>query len=61
MPFPGKAIPIASDKQFIELAVNIPSIMISGGPMLAGKFKGEDIDYSTCYEAIGKYKKGKYT
>ena len=43
------------------LRLNIPSILISGGPMLAGKFKGESIDYSTCYEAIGKYKKGKYT
>ena len=27
--------------------------------MIAGRFKGEDIDYSTCYEAIGKYQKGK--
>ena len=43
------------------LRLNIPSILISGGPMLAGKFKGESIDYNTCYEAIGKYKKGKYT
>jgi dihydroxy-acid dehydratase len=41
------------------LRLNIPSIVMSGGPMLAGKFKGEDIDYSTCYEAIGKFHKGK--
>ena len=43
------------------LRLNIPSIVISGGPMLAGRFRGEGIDYSTCYEAIGKYKKGTYT
>jgi dihydroxy-acid dehydratase len=42
------------------LRLNIPSIVISGGPMQAGKFRGQDIDYSTCYEAIGKYRKGKY-
>jgi len=43
------------------LRLNIPSIVISGGPMLAGRFEGKSIDYSTCYEAIGKYKKGSYT
>ena len=43
------------------LRLNIPSIVISGGPMLAGKFEDKDIDYSTCYEAIGKYEKGSYT
>jgi len=43
------------------LRLNIPSIVVSGGPMLAGKFRNQDIDYSTCYEAIGKYKKGEYT
>lgn len=43
------------------LRLNIPSILVSGGPMLAGKFKGRDIDYSSCYEAIGMYKRGKYS
>jgi len=43
------------------LRLNIPSIVISGGPMLAGRFKEKDIDYSTCYEAIGMYGKGKYS
>ncbi len=43
------------------LRLNIPSIVISGGPMLAGKLNGRDIDYSTCYEAIGKFSKGLYT
>ena len=43
------------------LRLNIPSIVISGGPMLTGKFNEMDIDYSTCYEAIGKFSKGLYS
>ncbi len=38
--------------------VNIPSIMISGGPMLAGNYKNKCIDLITVFEAIGKYSKG---
>ncbi len=65
-PFDGLVLIPSCDKIvpgmiMAALRLNIPSIVISGGPMLAGKYKGEDIDYSTCYEAIGKYKKGKYT
>ncbi|HEY4663054.1 MAG TPA: dihydroxy-acid dehydratase [Candidatus Humimicrobiaceae bacterium] len=65
-PFDGLVLISSCDKIvpgmiMAALRVNIPAILISGGPMLAGKFKGEGIDYSTCYEAIGKYKKGKYT
>ncbi|MCL5071305.1 MAG: dihydroxy-acid dehydratase [Actinobacteria bacterium] len=43
------------------LRLNIPSILISGGPMLAGKFKGRDIDFNDCAEAVGMYKSGKYS
>ncbi len=43
------------------LRLNIPSIIISGGPMLTGRHKGKDLDYSTCYEAIGKFSKGEYS
>ncbi|MDD3520940.1 MAG: dihydroxy-acid dehydratase [Actinomycetota bacterium] len=43
------------------LRLNIPSIVVSGGPMLTGKYKDADIDYSTCYEAIGKFSKGEYS
>ncbi len=65
-PFDGLVLIASCDKIvpgmiMAALRLNIPAILISGGPMLAGKFKGEGIDYSTCYEAIGKYKKGKYT
>jgi len=37
--------------------LNIPSIMISGGPMLAGKYKGQTVDLITVFECIGKYHK----
>lgn len=65
-PFDGLVLISSCDKIvpgmiMAALRLNIPSIMISGGPMLAGKFNNEDIDYSSCYEAIGKYRKGKYT
>ncbi|MHB1376722.1 MAG: dihydroxy-acid dehydratase [Candidatus Humimicrobiaceae bacterium] len=43
------------------LRLNIPAIVVSGGPMLTGKFNEKDIDYSTCYEAIGKFSKGLYS
>ena len=43
------------------LRLNIPSIVISGGPMLAGSFKGRSVDLSACFEAIGSYSTGKYS
>ncbi|MBM3700947.1 MAG: dihydroxy-acid dehydratase [Actinobacteria bacterium] len=43
------------------LRLNIPSIVVSGGPMLAGRFKGASVDLSTCFEAAGSYRSGKYT
>ncbi len=41
--------------------VNIPTIMISGGPMLAGRFSGTDIDVAQVFEAVGKYLNGEIT
>lgn len=41
--------------------LNIPSILVSGGPMGTGFFKGKAIDYSTAAESIGKYKRGELT
>ncbi len=35
--------------------LNIPSIFISGGPMLAGRYMGRDIDLHDVFEAIGAY------
>jgi len=36
--------------------VNIPSILISGGPMLAGRKGGEEVSLSTLFEAVGARK-----
>ncbi len=39
--------------------VNIPTIFISGGPMLAGRVEGKKTSLSTMFEAVGAYKAGK--
>jgi dihydroxy-acid dehydratase len=41
--------------------VNIPSIVISGGPMLAGEFQGKKIDLINVFEFVGKAKVGAMT
>jgi dihydroxy-acid dehydratase len=41
--------------------VNIPSILISGGPMLAGKVNGKTVDLASVFEAVGSVKAGKMT
>jgi dihydroxy-acid dehydratase len=41
--------------------LNIPTILISGGPMLAGQFQGKEIDLATVFEAVGKIKAGGIT
>ncbi|MTI68560.1 MAG: dihydroxy-acid dehydratase [Firmicutes bacterium] len=38
--------------------INIPSIIVSGGPMLAGKFKGKKIDLTTVFEGVGSVNSG---
>ena len=39
--------------------LDIPSIVVTGGPMFPGKFKGENIDLITVYEAVGEVSSGK--
>ncbi len=39
--------------------LNIPSIIISGGPMLAGLHEGERVDLSSVFEAVGGVAAGK--
>jgi dihydroxy-acid dehydratase len=41
------------------LRLNIPAILISGGPMLAGRFKGQAVDLITVFEGVGAVKAGK--
>ncbi len=41
--------------------LNIPAVFISGGPMMAGRHRGQDVDLKTLFEAVGKYKAGRMT
>jgi dihydroxy-acid dehydratase len=41
--------------------LNIPTILVSGGPMLAGDFQGREIDLITVFESVGKVKVGEMT
>ena len=41
--------------------VNIPSIVVSGGPMLAGNLRGEKIDLNSLFEGVGAVSAGKIT
>jgi len=43
------------------LRLNIPSIFISGGPMLAGHLEGKPVDLITVFEGVGAVKAGKMT
>ena len=38
--------------------LNIPSILVSGGPMLAGHFAGQEVSLSKTFEAVGAFKAG---
>lgn len=39
--------------------LNIPTVIISGGPMLAGRVNNKPVSLSNVFEAVGKIKKGK--
>ena len=39
--------------------LNIPTIFVSGGPMLAGRVNGKKTSLSSMFEAVGAYKAGK--
>ncbi len=38
--------------------MNIPAVVCSGGPMLAGTYDGEEVSLSKMFEAVGAYKAG---
>ena len=40
------------------LRVNLPAVVVSGGPMLAGHVKGKKTSLSNMFEAVGAYKAG---
>ena len=41
--------------------VNIPTVFVSGGPMLAGRVEGTKTSLSSMFEAVGAYNAGKIT
>ncbi|MBE6137834.1 MAG: dihydroxy-acid dehydratase [Erysipelotrichaceae bacterium] len=41
--------------------LNLPTVVCSGGPMLAGRVNGQKTSLSSTFEAVGKYNSGKIT
>lgn len=39
--------------------LNLPAVFVSGGPMLAGKYKGKTLDLNSVFEAVGGHAAGK--
>lgn len=40
------------------LRLNIPAVVVSGGPMMSGRFQGKKADVITVFEGVGKVKSG---
>ncbi len=38
------------------MRINIPALIVSGGPMMAGRYQGADVDLITVFEGVGKVK-----
>ncbi|MBO5658589.1 MAG: dihydroxy-acid dehydratase [Duodenibacillus sp.] len=65
-PFDGLVLVAACDKNVPGLLMaaarlNIPSIVISGGAMLAGRVDGRKVSYSNISEAVSQFRTGKIT
>lgn len=39
--------------------INIPCVVVSGGPMMAGRYQGKDVSVTQMFEAAGLYEAGK--
>ena len=65
-PFDGLVLVANCDKivpgmLMAALRLNIPAILISGGPMLAGRFQGREVDLISVFEGVGAVKAGRLT
>lgn len=65
-PFDGLVLIPNCDKiipgmMMAAMRLNIPCILISGGPMLAGRFKGKKVDLISVFEGVGKVAGGLIT
>jgi len=41
--------------------INVPAIVVSGGPMLSLRHNDKNLDLNSVFEAVGAYKAGKMT
>ncbi|MCL2337282.1 MAG: dihydroxy-acid dehydratase [Firmicutes bacterium] len=65
-PFDGLVLVTSCDKivpgmLMAAARLNIPTIVVSGGPMLAGRQEGRNISLSNIFEAVGAVRAGKIT
>jgi len=65
-PFDGLVLIPNCDKiipgmMMAAMRLNIPSILISGGPMLAGRFMGKKVDLISVFEGVGRVASGTMT
>jgi len=65
-PFDGLVMVTNCDKivpgmLMAALRLNIPTMVISGGPMLAGRHNGQAVDLISVFEGVGKVKSGTMT
>jgi len=65
-PFDGLVLIPNCDKiipgmMMAALRLNIPTIIVSGGPMLAGRFKGKAVDLISVFEGVGRVAAGTMT
>ncbi len=63
-PFDGLVLVANCDKivpgmLMAALRLNIPAILVSGGPMLAGRFQGREVDLISVFEGVGAVKAGR--
>jgi len=43
----------------VAARLDLPSIMVTGGPMMPGRLRGKLVDVMTVFEAVGKFQKGR--
>ena len=65
-PFDGLVLVANCDKivpgmLMAALRLNLPAILVSGGPMLAGRFRGREVDLISVFEGVGQVKAGRLT
>lgn len=65
-PFDGLVLLSSCDKIIPGMLIaaarlNIPSIFLSGGPMLPGKVQGKDTGLDKVFEAVGRFQRGSIT